>query len=161
MKVVKVDIARQQLMLFSNRTLLSTYHVSTAAKGVGETKGSWMTPRGWHTVRAKIGAGKAMGTVFKGRRPVGCYASMVHNHANNDWILSRILWLSGLEYGVNRLNGVDSMQRYIYIHGSPTPMDGVPRSMGCIRMQCEDVVALYDQLEVGDRVYIQATAQGE
>lgn len=113
-----------------------------------------MTPRGWHVVRAKIGKNMPSDTVFEGRRVKGQYASLVDSMPNHDWILARILWLSGLELAVNRLGHVDTMQRYIYIHGTPAPVDGVPASIGCVRMQCDDVVALYDQVRVGDRIYI-------
>jgi L,D-transpeptidase YbiS len=156
MNVLKLSIKQQKLFLYRDRCLQSSYPVSTAKRGVGQKKGSLMTPRGWHIVRAKIGAEMPMGTVFEGRRIIGHYASLVDSMPDHDWIMTRILWLSGLELGVNRLGDVDTMQRYIYIHGTPAPIDGVPASIGCVRMQCADVIALYDQVKVGDRVYIQS-----
>lgn len=162
MNVLKVCVSQQKLFLYTNGHLQSVYPVSTAKQGVGQQVGSMMTPQGWHLIRAKIGSGMSKDAVFKGRRLVGNYSDLSYNDdSDQDWILARILWLSGLEVGHNRLGDVDTMQRYIYIHGTPDLIDGVPRSAGCIRMRCDDVVALYDQVAIGDRVYIQFTQQGE
>ncbi len=123
------------------------YAVSTATNGPGERRGSHCTPRGRHVVRAKIGAGAAPNTVFVGRRPTGEIWSpeLAAQHPGRDWILTRILWLSGCEPGFNRLGEVDTMRRYIYIHGSPdaVPM-GVPGSIGCVRMRNADIIELFD-----------------
>ncbi len=152
-----VDILRQQLDLLVDGKLVKSYPVSTALKGAGEEKGSYCTPRGLHVIRAKIGAGMAANSVFVGRRPTGeIYTpELGAQHPQRDWILSRILWLSGCERGINRLGSVDTMQRYIYIHGTPDsePM-GVPRSHGCIRMRNADVIDLFDQVEPGEKVEI-------
>ena len=135
-----------------------TFAVATARKGVGELNGSEQTPRGWHVIRAKIGAEQPVNTVFVARRPTGeIYSPALAAQApERDWILTRILWLSGLEPGRNRLGTVDTMRRYIYIHGCPDeePM-GIPSSHGCIKMHNQDVIRLYDTVSVGTRVLIQ------
>jgi len=132
--------------------------VSTAREGAGERAGSHRTPRGMHRIRAKIGEGCPPGTVFVARRPTGEIYSpeLARRHPGRDWILSRILWLSGLEVGRNRLGDVDTMRRFIYIHGCPDeePM-GIPRSHGCIRMRNADIIALFERVPVGTRVSIE------
>jgi L,D-transpeptidase YbiS len=134
------------------------YPVSTARKGAGECLGSEQTPRGWHRVRAKIGGGCAQGSVFVARRPTGEIYTPALGQAQpeRDWILTRILWLCGNEPGRNRSGDVDSMRRYIYIHGCPDsePM-GEPRSHGCVRMRNADIVALYEQVPAGLPVLIE------
>lgn len=147
MKIL-VSLAAQRLDLFDDTgALIGSWPVSTAANGAGEESGSQCTPRGRHIVRAKIGAGLPMNTVFVGRRPTGeVYTPELGAEApERDWILSRILWLSGSEPGFNRLGSCDSMRRYIYIHGSPDESFAqAPASHGCIRMRNEDMVALFD-----------------
>lgn len=127
--------------------MLKRYSVSTAAKGAGEQNGSYCTPRGRHVVRAKVGAGATANTVFVRRRPTGeiWTPELAAQFPDRDWILTRILWLSGCEPGKNRLGCVDTMRRYIYIHGSPdiVPM-GAPGSIGCVRMRNVDIVELFD-----------------
>jgi predicted GNAT family N-acyltransferase len=127
--------------------LIRRYPVSTARNGAGELMNSYRTPRGRHLVRAKIGAGLAPNTVFVRRRPTGEVWSpaLAEQFPGRDWILTRILWLSGTEPGLNRLGDVDTMRRYIYLHGSPdgVPM-GTPGSIGCIRMRNHDIVELFD-----------------
>ncbi|MDR0576030.1 MAG: L,D-transpeptidase [Candidatus Accumulibacter sp.] len=147
MKIV-VSLARQRLTLFDDagRTLRS-WPVSTSARGAGERSGSFCTPRGKHLIRARIGSGLPPGTVFVARRPSGEIHSpeLAAAHPGRDWILTRILWLSGREPGFNRLGEVDTMRRFIYIHGSPeTEPMGTPGSHGCIRMRNADVVDLFD-----------------
>jgi L,D-transpeptidase YbiS len=146
MKIV-VSIARQTLELFDGDRLLKTYPVSTAKAGSGEQKGSYQTPRGRHVIRAKIGAGAPANAVFVGRRPTGeiWSAGLAEQYPGRDWILTRILWLSGCEPGRNRLGNCDTMRRYIYIHGSPgTAIMGRPESHGCIRMRNDDIIELFD-----------------
>ncbi|MFP5440684.1 MAG: L,D-transpeptidase family protein [Gammaproteobacteria bacterium] len=154
---MRVDVAAQRLDLLDGDTLLASWPVSTARNGVGERKNSEQTPRGAHYVRARIGDGLPVGTVLRGRRPTGETWSpeLAGQYPGRDWILTRILWLSGLEPGRNRLGDVDTMQRYIYIHGTPDsePM-GVPLSHGCIRMRNADLVALFDRVPAGTPVDI-------
>lgn len=149
MKHLHVSIANQTLTLLEDEQPLAHYLVSTALKGVGEYSGSEQTPRGHHIVRAMIGRGAPAGTVFRGRRPTGeIWTPELHEaHPGRDWILSRILWLSGVEPGRNRLGNCDSMRRYIYIHGTPDcePM-GIPLSHGCIRMRNVDIIDLFDRV---------------
>ncbi len=134
------------------------YSISTAKLGTGQNKGSNQTPIGWHCIRAKIGGSAVTNSVFVGRRPTGEIYSpeLAKQFPARDWILTRIIWLGGCEVGRNRLGDVDSMQRYIYIHGTPDsePM-GIPESHGCIRMRNNDVIELFDLLPMGAEVWIQ------
>lgn len=145
---IRVSIAEQILTLLDeNSQVVRRYSVSTATKGVGEERGSFQTPRGLHIVRAKIGAGVPENSVFVGRRPTGEIFTRALGDAfpERDWILSRILWLSGRELGRNRGGLVDTMRRYIYIHGCPDVVPiGVPGSHGCIRMRNTDIIELFD-----------------
>lgn len=156
---IEIDLTRQVLRLRLSRTDAALeYPVSTALKGNGERQDSGCTPRGRHYIRAMIGGGQPLGTVFIGRRPTGEIYSpaLARSEPGRDWILSRILWLCGRERGVNRGPGVDSFRRFIYIHGTPDsePM-GVARSHGCIRMRNSDVADLYDRVRPGIPVIIQ------
>lgn len=154
---IMVLIDKQQLLLLNNGQIICKYPVNTAKNGVGELRDSGCTPQGKHQIRAKIGAGEAKGRVFIGRRPNGeIYSSALGRaHPDRDWILSRILWLSGLEPGINRLGNVDTMRRYIYIHGSPDHcVISEPQSHGCIRMKNNDIIELFDRVEVGTQVDI-------
>jgi len=162
--LVRIDLDRQRLELHVRGTVRKTWPVSTAANGPGEREGSECTPRGGHVIRALIGTGAAPGTVFVGRRPTGeCYTpALGAAHPGRDWILTRILWLSGTEPGRNRLGRVDTMRRYIYIHGCPDDTDlTVPGSHGCIRMRNDDVIDLFDRVVAGTRVVIEAHAPGQ
>ena len=145
---IEISIPGQTLVLRDGKQkVVKTYSVSTAKKGPGEKNGSLQTPRGRHIVRAKIGAGQPLGTVFARRRPTGeIWTPALHAlHPGRDWMLTRILWLSGCEPGKNRMGDVDTMRRYIYIHGSPdTAQMGIPGSIGCVRMRNADVVELFD-----------------
>ena len=155
---IHIDTAKQQLQLLEDEKMLQQYTISTAKKGLGERYGSECTPRGWHIVRAKIGQGQAVNTVFVGRRPTGeCYTPQLReNYPQRDWILTRILWLSGTEPGRNRLGNVDTMRRYIYIHGCPDEDEmGRPGSHGCIKMRNQEIIALFDSVSCGTRVYIE------
>jgi len=156
-RYLDVSIARQRLSLIENGLILKTYPVSTAKNGPGELKGSECTPRGWHRIRAKIGEGRPIFTVFKGRRPTGeIYSEELGRlYPERDWILSRILWLGGLEPHKNRYGDVDTAWRYIYIHGTPDElMQGEPASHGCLRMFNADLIELFDRVEAGCKVLI-------
>ena len=154
---LNIDIARQQLTLFNFGVAILSYPISTAKNGPGELKGSECTPRGWHSIRAKIGAHQPLQTVFIGRRPTGeIYSSeLAKVHPERDWILTRILWLGGLEPHKNRYGDVDSTWRYIYIHGTPDDtVTGNPQSHGCIRMKNAHLLDLFNRIKVGIKVYI-------
>ncbi|MCQ8181320.1 L,D-transpeptidase [Methylomonas sp. SURF-1] len=155
--LIDVSIAEQRLRLLQAGAVVADYPVSTAKNGPGERKGSYCTPTGWHRIRAKIGAGLPINSVFKARRPTGEIYSpeLSIQQPQRDWVLSRILWLGGLEPGKNRYGEVDSGWRYIYIHGTPDElMNGQPESHGCVRMNNADVIALFDAVPVGCRVFI-------
>ena len=143
-----ISVARQILSVLDEQSkVLREYSISTAKAGVGEISGSYQTPRGRHLIRAKIGAGQPENAVFVRRRPTGeiWTPELYEQFPGRDWILTRILWLSGCELGRNRLSCVDTMRRYVYIHGSPdTATMGVPGSHGCIRMRNADIVELFD-----------------
>lgn len=158
---IVVDIAAQSLYLLDSshaeRRLLTAYSVSTSGKGCGQRRDSEMTPLGDHVVRAKIGAGLPSGAVLAGRRPTGeIYSTdIARKYPKRDWILSRILWLSGTQIGHNRLGEVDTMRRYIYLHGSPDEARmGIPDSHGCVRMRNQDVIELFDAVPIGTPVEI-------
>lgn len=154
---LQVGIADQCLTLYRGRQVVRNWPVSTALNGPGEIVDSGCTPRGEHRVRIKIGEACPPGTVFVGRRPTGeTYdEALGARQPQRDWILSRILWLSGCESGFNRGGRCDTLRRFIYIHGCPdrAPM-GIPLSHGCIRMRNVDVIELFDLVAVGTRVVI-------
>ncbi|MDH4235369.1 MAG: L,D-transpeptidase [Gallionella sp.] len=155
---INIHIATQSLELLDEAgRVLRRYAVSTAANGAGETSGSHCTPRGRHVIRAKIGTGQPENTVFVGRRPTGeIYTpELGAQFPGRDWILTRILWLSGCEAGFNRLGDSDTMRRYIYIHGTPDSVQlGKPGSHGCIRMRNADLIELFDMVSAGTAVNI-------
>ena len=147
---VEISAASQQLVLLDDHgSAIRRYAVSTSKNGLGERNGSYCTPRGRHVVRAKIGAGQPQGAVFVARRPTGeiWTPELSARFPGRDWMLTRILWLSGCEHGFNRLGEVDTMRRYIYIHGSPETVEfGAPGSIGCVRMRNADVADLFDRI---------------
>jgi len=155
--LLTISISQQSCRLVQEDTVIFEATISTALNGAGEQKNSGCTPRGLHQIRACIGANQLENTVFIGRRPTGeTYTTELgEQFPERDWILTRILWLSGLELGKNRLANVDTMQRYIYIHGCPDsfPM-GKPLSHGCIRMHNKDLLTLFDLVSPGVRVMI-------
>ncbi|GAB2885491.1 L,D-transpeptidase [Uliginosibacterium flavum] len=157
---IRVSIGSQRMLLVdTDGACIRRYAISTAALGAGEQIGSFQTPRGRHLIRARIGAGLPLCAVFKARRPTGevWTPDLQTAQPERDWILSRILWLSGTEVGCNRLGCVDSMRRYIYIHGTPdTEPMGVAASHGCIRMRNRDVVELFELVQAGTPVLIEA-----
>jgi lipoprotein-anchoring transpeptidase ErfK/SrfK len=149
---IRINISTQLIDLIDdNGSIVKRYAISTSKNGAGEQNGSYCTPRGSHIVRAKIGAGRPLNTVFVERRPTGevYSAELARSFPRRDWILTRILWLSGCEPGYNRLGKVDTMRRAIYIHGSPDSAEmGKPGSHGCIRMRNEDLIELFDLVPV-------------
>lgn len=154
---IHVDIGLQQLRLLEGDRVIACFSISSARNGVGEQRDSGCTPRGLHRIRAKIGAGCPENSVFVGRRPSGEVYSpeLARKYPARDWILSRILWLSGCVPGVNRLGNCDSMQRYIYIHATPdTEPMGQPLSHGCIRMRTDDLIWLFNRVSPGTLVQI-------
>jgi lipoprotein-anchoring transpeptidase ErfK/SrfK len=161
MNSIRIELASQTLeLLDSSGARLRRYLVSTSKNGPGERNGSYCTPRGRHVIRARIGAGAAENTVFVKRRPTGEIYSeqLAQRYPGRDWILTRILWLSGCEPGFNRLGEVDTMRRYIYIHGSPDSVQmGRPGSIGCVRMRNRDIIELFDLVAPGTPVDIVAS----
>ncbi len=158
---IEVSIKEQTLTLFDANTQLKRYSISTARNGPGELVNSECTPRGAHVISEKIGDGAETNSVFVGRIATGeVYESALRElHPERDWILTRILWLSGTEEGKNKglKNGicVDSHDRYIYIHGSPDDVDmGIPGSRGCVRMRNKEIIELFDLIEEGTEVVI-------
>lgn len=155
---LRISLARQELDLYDDAgRRLRAYPVSTSKMGPGEQRGSNCTPRGRHIVRARIGAGLPENTVFVRRRPTGEIFSreLADRNPGRDWILTRILWLSGCEPGRNRLGDVDTMRRFVYIHGTPDGTElGRPGSIGCIRMRNRDIIELFDRVPAGTLVEI-------
>lgn len=159
MKII-INIPVQTLDLLDDKGIsLRRYSVSTGANGVGEENGSFCTPRGRHIIRARIGAGQPENAVFVKRRATGeIYTpELGAQHAGRDWILTRILWLSGCESGFNRSGSCDTMRRYIYIHGTPDSTQlGKPGSRGCVRMRNRELMELFDLVQAGTEVDIVA-----
>ncbi len=158
---IEISIADQALRLMQDNGGFVEFPVSTASNGAGEQMNSGCTPRGWHRVRIVIGRDQPMNAVFRGRRPTGeiCTPELYESTPGRDWILTRILWLTGTESGRNRGGRVDTLRRYIYIHGTPDaePM-GAPLSHGCIRMRNSDVVELAEIVSAGTGVLIQESS---
>ncbi len=154
---IEVSIKEQSLTLYDQGKQLKQYSVSTAKNGSGELMDSECTPCGVHFISEKIGEGTEKNSVFVGRLETGeIYESALRElHPERDWILTRILWLSGTEEGKNKGHNVDSHDRYIYIHGSPDDVDmGQPGSRGCVRMRNDDIIELFEMIEVGTEVVI-------
>lgn len=152
-----ISIADQCLYGFADGQLVLRLPVSTALTGAGERSGSNCTPRGRHQVRAKIGDGLPLGAVLRGRRWTGEVWSeeLSRQFPERDWILTRILWLSGCEPGINRLGAVDTFRRYIYLHGTPdTEPLGVPLSHGCVRLRNADLLQLFPRVPLHCAVLI-------
>ncbi len=160
---IQINLAEQTLSLLDGTTAVNSYPISSALNGAGEKEGSGCTPRGLHRIRIKIGASESENAVFVGRRATGEIYSpeLAVQHPERDWVLCRILWLTGAEPGRNRGSRVDSLRRYIYIHGCPDsePM-GVPLSHGCIRMRNQELMALFEQVDVGMQVDIREGVDG-
>ena len=157
---IKIHISAQRLELNNDLDeIILSYSIATSRFGCGEKKNSYQTPRGKHIIRSKIGEGAPVYSVFKSRRIDPNHKifseDLVKTSPEQDWILTRILWLSGTEIGFNRLGDVDTMQRYIYIHGCPDSVIlGQPSSIGCIRMHSHDLIELFSMVSVGTIVNI-------
>lgn len=149
-----IDLQQQRIYLpFYQKS----YVISTGKNGIGEQESSGKTPRGWHEIAEKIGQNQSINTVFIARQPTGeiYSAELAQQFPNRDWILSRILWLRGLEENFNLGQGCDTYSRYIYIHGTPdTEPMGIPMSHGCIRMRNNDLIELFDLVSENDLVFI-------
>lgn len=158
---IQIDLDHQTLQLFdASNHLVKQYLVSTAANGIGEQRGSYQTPRGEHYIRAKIGYDAPRGAVFVARRPTGevCTQELWCANPTRDWILTRILWLCGTEKGKNRGGNVDTFRRYIYIHGTPDHIQlGRTGSRGCIRMNNDDLIELFNLIKVGCKVNLHSS----
>ncbi len=153
-----VDLSLQVLRVFNQQRVLFSYLISSAINGAGEQMNSEKTPRGYHQICAKIGAGAPINTVFHARRPTGeiCTPYLQQCYPHRDWIVTRILWLAGCEPGNNRFGAVDTAKRKIYIHGTPDPnVLGEPSSHGCLRMANQDIIELFDMIPAGTQVCIQ------
>lgn len=157
---VVIRITSQELDLWdANQNVIRKYQISSAVNGIGQEYGSFCTPLGKHIIRAKIGMSQPINTVFVRRRPTGeIYTpELGARYPGRDWILTRILWLSGCEPGFNRMGKVDTMRRFIYIHGSPDSAEmGKPGSIGCIRMHNRDLLELFDFVNAGTEVDIKS-----
>jgi len=156
---INLNQFRQKVKQLKNHQVNKSYLISTALKGIGQNKNSFQTPIGTHYIRAKIGKDLPPLSIFEARRPTGRIWNKedAESYPNQDWVLSRILWLSGKELGVNRLGSLDTMQRFIYIHGTPDESQlGEPLSHGCIRMSNDDVIELFDLVSAGTIVHINA-----
>ncbi len=157
MKQIIVNVEKQTLSLYEDDALVKEYVISTAKNGVGEIQDSECTPRGQHIISEKIGANEPINTVFIARKPTGeIYQPQLRTiYPDRDWILTRIMWLSGTEEGNNKGGSVDSHDRYIYLHGSPDDVEmGKPGSRGCVRMRNNDIIELFDLVEVDTPVSI-------
>ncbi len=159
-RLLEVDLLRQRMRFYVGGRHVREYWVSTARNGPGEVRDSECTPRGRHAIAAKIGADAPLNSVFVARQATGeiwSPAFAAGQPPARDWILTRILWLTGLEPGVNQGGEVDSRERYIYLHGTPdtTPL-GVPGSRGCVRMRNADILELFERVEIGDEVVLHA-----
>ncbi|KOR33262.1 hypothetical protein TI05_02150 [Achromatium sp. WMS3] len=156
--MIHIDLSKQILTLKQDHKIIKIYQVSTGSNGPGECNGSGCTPRGKHRIRLLIGAECPINTVFVERRPTGeiYNAQLAQDFPNRDWILTRIIWLTGLESGKNRGSNVDTLRRFIYIHGTPEiyPL-GIPASHGCIRMHNQDLLDLFGQVQNGTEVNIE------
>lgn len=155
-----ISIAMQRLFVVHDSfTITHEFSVSTASNGVGQLQDSYKTPLGLHMVAEKYGHEAIANTVFVARRSTGeIYSSKLANmYPNRDWILTRIMRLSGLEFGFNSGDGIDSYDRYIYLHATPNAITTVPSSHGCIRMSNKDIITLFALCPAGTLVYITET----
>jgi hypothetical protein len=155
-RLLFVRISTQTLQFFRGEELVQSYIISTSKRPPSNVKGSLGTPRGLHEIAERIGAGQPAGMVFKSRVCTGQHYSEVPESADTgNLITSRILWLRGLEEGVNRTGDVDTYNRYVYIHGTNREAQlGAPQSAGCVLMRNLEIIDLYEQVRAGDHVMI-------
>ena len=157
-QAILVDISKQELWLIQDYRILKRFPISASKYGCGSKAGSNKTPLGIHMITSKIGAGADTGTIFKARMNTGKKAVIYKDKTDSeeDFVTTRIMWLEGLEQGVNKGPGIDSRARYIYIHGTPEEgLIGTPASHGCIRMKNTEVIELFDRISEGTLVDIQ------
>lgn len=153
-RAVWVCVDQQMFRIIENGDVIWQAQCSTAANGTGSQSGSYKTPLGWHRVAEKYGSRAAWGQEFVARRPTRT-VWQPGDDTEKDMVLTRILWLDGLEPGRNKGGEVDSYHRYIYIHGTNGEEDiGTPASMGCVRLLNDDVIEAYELIPVDTRVLI-------
>ncbi|HKI62975.1 MAG TPA: L,D-transpeptidase [Mariprofundaceae bacterium] len=156
--MIVISVSEQRLYHRRKTGVWYSYPVSTASRGTGNVRDSYQTPLGRHRICSKIGEDMPAMTVFRGRKPVGFYQPG-ENSEGRDWILSRILWLDGMQTGVNRRGQLDTKSRYIYIHGTHAEDKiGSPASHGCIRMDNADILELFEHARTGEHVLIRSQA---
>lgn len=156
-KIIFISTEKQEMSCFENDVLTYSYKVSTAKNGVGEQDKSECTPRGWHQIHSILGNENLVNSVFVAREWTGEFYSeeLAAQFPDRDWILTRILRLDGLESGRNKGGQVDSLKRYIYIHGTPdSTLLGRPGSHGCIRMKNNEIIELAYWATTDTLVYI-------
>lgn len=156
-KVIDINVSKQLLTVLQDGKVISEYQVSTAKNGVGQKNGSECTPLGIHIIDSKIGSDAKENAVFIARKESGeiFTEELRQNNPDRDWILTRILWLRGVEEGKNKGGKVDTMSRYIYIHGCPdSDSFSSPSSHGCVKMRNKDIIELFDNIEVNTQVLI-------
>jgi hypothetical protein len=154
-RILLVRIAASTLQFYINRELIKSYTISTSRRPPSNIKNSLGTPRGLHEIAERIGGGQPPGMVFKSRVPTGRHFNELADTEPANLITSRILWLRGLEPGINRGGDVDTYERYVYIHGTQQEdRIGEPQSAGCVLMRNADIVELYEQVRAGDWVWI-------
>ena len=156
---IEIDISKQRLFLLDNMEIVRSYPISSSKYGEGSTQNSFKTPLGNHVIKEMIGNNAIKNTIFTSRINTNRQAEIIHDEAksDNDYITTRIMWLDGQEEGKNKGKGVDSYQRYIYIHGTHEEgLIGQKASHGCIRMFNSDVIELFNDVKKGTKVYIKA-----
>jgi len=156
---IEIDISKQRLFLLDNMEIVRSYPISSSKYGEGSTQNSFKTPLGNHVIKEMIGNNAIKNTIFTSRINTKRQAEIIHDEAksDNDYVTTRIMWLDGQEEGKNKGKGVDSYQRYIYIHGTHEEgLIGQKASHGCIRMFNSDVIELFNEVKKGTKVYIKA-----
>jgi len=156
---IEIDISKQRLFLLDNMEIVRSYPISSSKYGEGSTQNSFKTPLGKHVIKEMIGNNAIKNTIFTSRINTKRQAEIIHDEAksDNDYVTTRIMWLDGQEEGKNKGKGVDSYQRYIYIHGTHEEgLIGQKASHGCIRMFNSDVIELFNDVKKGTKVYIKA-----